>query len=199
MEEINLKEYLTDLENSTDAYIIGNKSLLDNYKLALLSSEKCPADILLKLFKSNFLNFNRTTWSSGFHSPVEKEVLKVMHRNQIPKIICPARGIQKMRIPNAWKSDIKKDLSLILSPFSEKIKRQTKKIAKQRNEFVAKISDAIFIPYASHGGKIEALAQKIIDWKKPAFTFKSEYTENLTEIGFEGIRPGELPSVININ
>jgi len=40
---------------------------------------------------------------SGFHTPVEKECLRILLRGSQPVIICPARSIEGMRIPPTWK------------------------------------------------------------------------------------------------
>jgi hypothetical protein len=51
---------------------------------------------------------------------------------------------------------------LLLSPFNEKHNRVTAQLAAERNCFVAAISDEVLIPYATPGGKTEALSLDLL-------------------------------------
>ena len=39
----------------------------------------------------------------GFQSPMEKECLRILLRGDQPVVVCPARGIENMRIPREWR------------------------------------------------------------------------------------------------
>ena len=53
----------------------------------------------------------------GFHSPIEKECLRVLLRGSQPIIICPARSIENLRIKQEWKKPLSENRLLILSIF----------------------------------------------------------------------------------
>jgi predicted Rossmann fold nucleotide-binding protein DprA/Smf involved in DNA uptake len=89
----------------------------------------------------------------GFHSPMEKECLNLLLRGKQPIVICPARGLQRMRIPPAWKTPLESGRLLILSPFGEEHRRVTADLAAQRNQFVAALADKVFIAHAATGSK----------------------------------------------
>jgi len=50
---------------------------------------------------------------------------------------------------------------LLITPFSEKVKRVTRETANQRNRLMAELADEIFVAYALPGGSIEKLITDI--------------------------------------
>jgi len=139
----------------------GDHAALRGRKLALFSSVKCPGDIILKTFDlAQHLRDQGVTVIGGFHSPMEQECLRILLRGKQPVIWCPARSIDGMVIRRDLRPPLDDGRLLILSPFEEKHRRQTAELAAIRNRFVAAVADAIFIAYASPGGKIEELARE---------------------------------------
>jgi len=122
---------------------------------------------------------------SGFHSPVEKECLRILLRGNGNVIMCPARSIEHLRIPVAWRSPLEEGQLIILSLFEAKDRRLTVKLAQRRNEFVIAMADEVFITHASPGGKLESLAKEIVPSGKPCYTFESEHNRILIEMGFQ--------------
>jgi len=162
---------------------IGNKKILDNRKSAILCSKRCPGEIILRthdLFKAGA---GSIAIAGGFHSPLERECLRLLIRNKQPVIYCPARSIENMRIPAQMKRPLADGRLLILSPFAESVRRQTVKTAMIRNRFAADISDCIFIPYAEPGGKTEQLALELTNEGRTIYTIDSKYNENLVDAG----------------
>ena len=67
--------------------------------LALLCSAKAPASIILQVHDlAQGWRTGGVTVMSGFHSPVERECLAVLLRGPGPVILCPARGLARMRL-----------------------------------------------------------------------------------------------------
>ena len=69
---------------------------------------------------------------SGFHSPIEKECLYILLRGSQPIVICPARSLERMRIPVEWRESIVKGRLLLLSPFDSSQKRLLDRIGVNR-------------------------------------------------------------------
>lgn len=169
--------------------MIGNEDILSNRKLALFCSSKCPGSVILKTYDlTQKLRAQGRTMISGFHSPMEKECLDILLRSSNPVIICPARGLGKMRIREEWKRPISENRLLILSPFPPEMKRGTAKDAQYRNLFVAALTDEILIAHAAKGSKLNNLAQKIASWGKPLFTLQGDANKNLTKLGYKPVR-----------
>lgn len=157
--------------------------------LALFCSVKCPGELILKTYDlARALRDRGVAVISGFHSPMEQECLNILLKGQQPVILCPARGIERMRLRPEWKTPIRQGRLRLLSPFPADCKRMTRQTAEKRNRFVADTADAVFVSYADPGGKTEALCRQLLAEGKPLYTFASPATETLTTAGAVGIR-----------
>ena len=141
--------------NQQSAATIGNADLLNRSKTGLLCSRKCPADKILEAydqFKIWAADPEKTV-ISGFHSPVEKECLRLLLKGGAHIILCPARDIETMRISKEWKPALDTGRMLILSPFTEK--RADVHSIDRRNQLVAALADTLIIPYSTSSGNLE--------------------------------------------
>jgi len=192
------KEVCNYLSGSASSSItaIGNIEILKQKKLALFCSTKCLGDIILQAFDvAEALRDAGITVIGGFHSPMEREVLTVLLRSQNPVIVCPARGIEGMRMHREYKKPLDDGRLLLLSPFEKKQNRPTVKTSLIRNRFVAAIADKIFIAHASPNSKTEKLCREIITWDKPLFTLESEDNKNLIDLGVTPVKPQDVGNV----
>ncbi len=170
--------------------VIGNPDVARADSLALFCSVKCPGKIILQAYDLAVkLRDRGVTVIGGFHSPMEKEFLNILLRGSQPVIICPARSIEKMRIPPEWKKALAAGRLLIVSPFKPGERRPTTQMALERNRFVAQVAGRILVAYAEPGGKTERFCREIITCGKPVFTLESEYNRNLVEMGAKPVRP----------
>ena len=163
---------------------IGNISLLRERALALFCSVKCPGRVILRTYDLVCsLRDKGVTVIGGFQSPMEKEGLTFLLRGTGPIIVCPARNIERMRLPKDWRAPLTEGRLLLLSPFDGGQCRTTVRLAEQRNRFVAALASKVFVAYASPGGKTEQLCHEIVSWGKPLLTFDDPETENLLALG----------------
>lgn len=164
--------------------IMGNSELLNAPLFALFCSVKCPASIILKTYDlAQMLKDRHIGVISGFHSPVEKEVLVTLLHGDSSIVICPARSIQNMRLHADWKKPLEQQRLLIVSPFAENQSRATQEMAALRNQLVAALAQQVFIAYAEPGGKTETFARVLIAAGKPVTTFEAKETKNLLTAG----------------
>jgi len=148
-------------------YAIGNLDILSQPLLALLCSSKCPGSVILQTYDAVCaLREAGVAVISGFHSPIEKECLRLLLRGTQPIVICPARGIGRMRIPTDWRAPLSAGRLLILSPFDAGHPRITAETAAYRNRFAAALATRVLIPYAAPGSKTEAFAREVAGWGK---------------------------------
>lgn len=180
----------TSLSPSTKHVCLrGNSGIFPNNQhtyLAVFSSDKAPASILLQLQDlANHWRYREPIIISGFQSQGENEILSVLLRGPQPVIICMAREIEKMRIKPAWKIPFEENRLLLVSPFGETIKRPTTKTGYQRNIVAAALADQVLIAHARPGSKTEKLAKDILEWDKPIFTLRNKYNKNLVDMGIE--------------
>ena len=151
---------------------------------AFFCSVRCPGDIILKSYDlAQKWRVEGQAVIGGFHSPVEKEVLKIMLRSTAQVCIVFARGLPK-RIPAEFRKPMDDGRLILVSPFEVKIKRATAESAMSRNSIITTLAEKIFVAYAASGSKTETLCRSISKWRKPCFTFPSQYTKNLINMGF---------------
>jgi predicted Rossmann fold nucleotide-binding protein DprA/Smf involved in DNA uptake len=148
--------------------VLGNLALLSQPKTGLFCSLRCPGNAILDAYDTaRKLRDDCVTVVSGFHSPVEKECLRILLRGKQPIIICLARSLEKIRIPTDWRRALEGERLLLLSPFEKHPRRPTTESSHQRNELVAALSDEIFIIHAEPGGSIERIKMLIDRWSIP--------------------------------
>jgi predicted Rossmann fold nucleotide-binding protein DprA/Smf involved in DNA uptake len=145
----------------TTLYTLGNLDLLDSGipKTALFCSARCPGDALLAAYDqaAHWRDTGRCV-ISGFHSPVEKECLRILLRGHQPIIICPARGLPQI-IPPELRPPLAAGRLLILTPFPETERRVTAALADRRNALVAALADETWFAHIAPGGKIARIAR----------------------------------------
>ena len=170
------------------ALLTDREARLNGDLWALFCSSRCPAQIILRAHElaQQFRELGVPT-IGGYHSPVEKECLRVLLRGSQPIILCPARSIENMRLSPAWKGTLAEGRLLVLSIFDSKHRRSTAALAGQRNAFVAALADKICIAHASEGSKTLQFAQQVSEWGKPLFTFDTPANRSLFQCGAQRI------------
>jgi predicted Rossmann fold nucleotide-binding protein DprA/Smf involved in DNA uptake len=147
---------------------LGDPDLLCTRKTALFCSARTPGDAILRAHDAaRRLRDEGVTVISGFHSPIEKECLRILLRGKQPIIICPARAIETMRIPTDRRAAFDAGRLLFLSPFASEPRRITKESALRRNEIVAALADEVSIAHITPGGQTERMADMLKHWRVP--------------------------------
>ncbi len=153
-------------ENSPRSLVcLGNLDILSLPKTALFCSSEVPGSVLLPAFdKVRELRDRNRCVISGFHSPVEKDCLKILLRGRQPIIISLARAMEGMRFPSQYKDEIEQGRLLLISPFLNAPKRITRWSAEKRNILVAALADDAFIAYCKKGGSTERILNALKEW-----------------------------------
>ncbi len=171
----------------------GNLRLLHEPLTALFCSNQCPGDLILKTYDlTKAMREARVPVIGGFHTPMEKECLRLLLRGEQPVVVCPARGIEEMRVPRDWRPALDESRLLVLSPFPATVRRPTAKLAAQRNEFVASLASRVFIAHAAPDSNTETFARDLAASRKPLLTLGSPANGNLVRIGAKPIAPERL-------
>jgi predicted Rossmann fold nucleotide-binding protein DprA/Smf involved in DNA uptake len=135
----------------------GSKEILNNYKIGFLCSRKVSPDIILKTY--DWATKQRDEGKciiSGFHSKIEQDVFHFLLKGTQPIIMVLARGM-KTRWEKEIMDEVNKKRLLIISPFSNSVKRPTEKTALKRNNYIISIADEMYIPYSQKDGNLEKL------------------------------------------
>ncbi|HAF14166.1 MAG TPA: hypothetical protein DCK99_10815 [Blastocatellia bacterium] len=136
----------------------GHASLLDAPLNALFCSRTCPGEKILEAVDlAQRWRTEEHAVISGFHTPVEKECLRIFLRGPQRIVICPARGLDPFQLPPDWQQKFTRDELLIISPFDSSIRRPTKETAEIRTRLVLSLAQSKTIIHASPGGFLSRL------------------------------------------
>ena len=174
-------------------WCIGSPAILEQRLIGFFWSAKCPGEVILRTYDAaRALRDSGVPVIGGFHSPMEKECLDLLLRGKQPIVNCPARGIQRMRIPAAWRPATEGERLLIVSPFEEKYRRATVDLAEQRNHFVASLATDALVAHAGQGTKTDRLCCEMLDAGKSVRVFDVPDNAHLVAKGAVAIRVGQL-------
>ncbi len=183
------KNYLGSQTPKSLAFL-GNGDILKQKKLALICSVKCPGDLILQTFDfMQALRESEVVVASGFHSPMEKECLRILLKGSQPILISLPRSIENMRMPDHYRKPLASGRLLIMSCLPEGQKRITTETALINNRFFAALSDAVFVPYAAPGGKTDALCRQLAAQGKKLITLQHSENQSLIQLGAVPIDP----------
>jgi len=171
---------------------LGDILILDEPKIALFCSVKCPGKIILDTYDlARRFREEGITIVSGFHSPMEQECLRILLRSPHPIIWCLARGLLR-RIPLKpvdCRAAIAENRLLFISQFPDKVRRVTAKSATIRNRLVADMAVAVVVAHAAPGSKMETLCREILSAGKPLYTFDHPANAAIISAGARLITP----------
>ena len=177
--------------------LIGDLSILGGRLTGFFCSVRCPGDAILRTYDlARALRTADVTIIGGFQSSMEKEFLDLVLRGSARIVVCPARGLGKLRIPKGWKKPLAEGRLLVLSFFDDIIRRPTAAISAARNGYVASIADRLLIAHAERGGKTEKLCKDALVRGKPVFTLDSRDNGHLIELGVVPIRAENLAPLV---
>jgi len=183
----SLTRYLpSDAPDSAAA--MGNLQILNRRKLAIFCSAMCPAALTLQTrdLMQKFVE-GGVTVIGGFHSPVERECLRILLGGTQPIILSPARSLDRLRIRSEYQEPLDKGRLLFLSFFRSHRHRSDVEMALRRNRIVAALSDRILILHAAPSSNTERLCRELISWQKNVYTIDNEANHNLVRLGAQAI------------
>lgn len=174
-------------------WAIGNLDILKTRLVGFFCSTKCPGSVIVQVYDlARSLRDAGISVISGFHSPMEKECLDLLLRGTQPVVICPARNIERMRLPAAWRTPIAEGRMLVLSPFGTPHRRPTAGLAEQRNQFVSTLADTVVLAHAQSGSKIDRLYTWTMALGKRLYTLNLPENAGLMQHGVSGYTVPEL-------
>ena len=127
--------------NDTPTYL-GNKELLHKRKVGFLASRKISTlsvlptlDWAMQVSKQEDIAV-----VSGFHSRLEKDVLKILLQGKCGIVVVLARGMYR-KIPQLYEEAMQANRILFISYEKDTITRVSEVSAHKRNRFVMELSD----------------------------------------------------------
>ena len=168
-----------------EAKLIGDPAILQRLLLGMFCSQKCPGELILKAYDiAKQLREQGRVVVSGFHSPIEKDLLPILLRGEQPVVMCLARDLESYRISKNQKALIEKGLFLLVSPvFKQSQPRITLQTAKTRNALIVQICSQVLIIHAEPGGSVDQLCQKWVADQREVFALRGKPNQHLFECG----------------
>ena len=114
---------------------------------------------------------------------MERECLDVMLQREKPAVVCPARGIDTMRLPASWARAMRDERLLLVSRFGGDRRRADVAQAGKRNELVAALADRLLVLHARPASRTLELARRAAAWGKPLYTLDAVGNEELLRLG----------------
>lgn len=138
--------------------VLGNPNLLRGVMEGLLCSRECPGHIILETLDRvpGWVAENRVILS-GFHSPLEQQVLRSLLRREGRAVKLLARTLKGLRLSVEERAAIEAGRMTVASAFSATVTRVTRQTAEARNQHVARLATELFIPYARMGSPLEKI------------------------------------------
>jgi predicted Rossmann fold nucleotide-binding protein DprA/Smf involved in DNA uptake len=141
---------------------LGNQALMSMPKAAFFASRQCPGSAISAALDWAVQQAKaKQTVISGFHSPLEQSVLKILIAAHSPAVVVLARPLQSAQLPREWTEPLAQGHLTIVSQVLTK-SRLTKPLAMERNALAAQMAETIVVAHASTGG---SLASQVSLWR----------------------------------
>jgi len=140
---------------------VGNPALLDRPLLGLISSRECPGHVLLETLDlvPEWVKAGRVI-VSGFHSPLEQQVLRSLLRRNGRVVKVLARGMTDYRSQPEEREPLAAGRMLVITACAPETRRTTRETALARNRLVLDLATEIVAPHVAAGSPLEALLEK---------------------------------------
>ena len=123
---------------------LGNKELLKRRKIGFLASRKISSSAILPTldWAVEISKQSDVAVVSGFHSRLEKDVLKFLLQGKCGIIVVLARGMYR-KLPKIYDVAVNDNRLLIISLEKETVTRVSERTAHKRNKYVEKLADEL--------------------------------------------------------
>ncbi len=137
---------------------IGNPALLAEPLLGFIASRQCPGHVLLGTLDRvpGWVKTGRVI-VSGFHSPLEQQVLRSVLRRKGRVVKVLARGMTDCRPTAEERESLAAGLMLLITACPPEVRRTTRETALARNRLVLALASEIVTPYVADGSPLAAL------------------------------------------
>lgn len=134
---------------------IGNAALLDEPLLGLIASRECPGHVFLETLDlvPEWVKAGRVI-ISGFHSPLEQQVLRSLLRRNGRVVKMLARGMTEYRPLPEERAPLATGRMLVITACPPEVRRTTRETALARNRLVLALATEATVPFISEGSSL---------------------------------------------
>lgn len=140
----------------------GESALLAEPLLGLIASRECPGHVLLEALDRvpEWVKAGRVI-VSGFHSPLEQQVLRSVLRRKAGRVVkVLARGMSDYRPSNDEREPLATGRMLVITAFPPDVRRTTRETALARNRLVLTLASEVVVPFFAEGSPLATLLRE---------------------------------------
>jgi predicted Rossmann fold nucleotide-binding protein DprA/Smf involved in DNA uptake len=136
----------------------GETVLLAEPLLGLIASRECPGHVLLETLDRVpvWVKAGRVI-VSGFHSPLEQQVLRSVLRRKGRVVKVLARGMTDYRPTEEEREPLTAGRMLVITACLPEVRRTTRETALARNRLVLALASEIIVPHVADDSPLAAL------------------------------------------
>lgn len=136
----------------------GETALLAEPLLGFIVSRECPGHVLLETLDRvpEWVKAGQVI-VSGFHSPLEQQVLRSVLRRKGRAVKVLARGMSDYRPTAEEREPLAAGRMLFITACPPEVRRTTRETALGRNRLVLALASEIVTPYVADGSPLAAL------------------------------------------
>lgn len=140
----------------------GETALLAEPLLGLIASRECPGHVLLETLDRvpEWVKAGRVI-VSGFHSPLEQQVLRSVLRRKGRVVKVLARGMTEYRPQPEEREPLAAGRMLVITACPPEVRRTTRETALARNHLVFALATETVIPHIADGSPLAGLLAEI--------------------------------------
>lgn len=141
---------------------VGESSLLEEPLLGLIASRECPGHVLLETLDRvpEWVKAKRVI-VSGFHSPLEQQVLRSVLRRKTGRVVkVLARGLSDYRPSSDEREPLATGRMLVITACPPDVRRTTRETALARNRLVLTLASEVVVPYVAEGSPLALLLRE---------------------------------------
>ena len=133
------------MKNKAVCTYLGNKDLLNRRKIGFLATRKISTSAVLPTldWAVEISKHTDVAVVSGFHSRLEKEVLKFLLQGKCGIIVVLARGMYR-KLPKIYDTAMNENRLLIIALEKETVTRVSEYTAQKRNNMIKILADNCF-------------------------------------------------------
>ncbi|UZR29687.1 DNA-processing protein DprA [Methylococcus mesophilus] len=140
----------------------GETALLAEPLLGLIASRECPGHVLLETLDCvpEWVKAGRVI-VSGYHSPLEQQVLRSVLRRKGRVVKVLARGMKEYRPQPEEREPLTTGRMLVITACPTEVRRTTRETALARNRLVLALASEIIVPYVADDSPMARLLEEI--------------------------------------
>jgi len=166
-------------------WCVGDPGILNRKLLGIVSARQIDPELALRTadLLRRLASLEKLTFISGWHSPLEEEVLRILLVEPVRIIFCLAKALRRFVPSPEIKAQMGEGQLLLLTHCSPRAKRISRDASLRRNLLVATMSKGLLVLAAPPGSRSLRLAQNAIDVGCPVFTLQNRINDRLLSSG----------------